>query len=121
VVLYAGPTGAASMWIFNNIQLPVESSLAALLVVVLAYACIRLLNRRPNSFSIIFVVTVLAVLAGTAPLLLSEAVPQLGWIRTLIIQIPAVAGARGILLGIALGTLAVSLRILMGVDRPYGG
>ncbi len=121
VGLYAGPTGRASMWIFNHIQAPVESSLAALLVVILAYACIRLLYRRPTTFSIIFVVTVLTVLAGTAPLILSEVVPQLSWIRALIVQIPAMAGARGILLGVALGTLAVGLRILMGVDRPYGG
>ena len=32
-----------------------------------------------------------------------------------------VAGARGILLGIALGSLTAGLRILMGADRPYSG
>jgi hypothetical protein len=31
------------------------------------------------------------------------------------------AGARGILLGVALGTVATGLRILIGADRPYGG
>ncbi len=31
------------------------------------------------------------------------------------------AGARGILLGVALGSVTTGLRILMGVDRPYGG
>jgi hypothetical protein len=30
-------------------------------------------------------------------------------------------GARGLLLGIALGTLLTGLRVLFGVDRPYGG
>jgi hypothetical protein len=30
-------------------------------------------------------------------------------------------GARGLLLGIALGTLLTSLRVLFGIDRPYGG
>jgi hypothetical protein len=30
-------------------------------------------------------------------------------------------GARGLLIGIALGTLLTGLRVLMGVDRPYGG
>jgi hypothetical protein len=28
---------------------------------------------------------------------------------------------RGLLLGIALGAIATGLRILMGVERPYGG
>jgi hypothetical protein len=42
-------------------------------------------------------------------------------LRSLLVQIPAVAGARGVLLGVALGAIATGLRILMGVDRPYGG
>jgi hypothetical protein len=64
---------------------------------------------------------VLVVLLGTAPLLVLNDVPQLNWLRSAIVQIPAVAGARGILLGVALGTVATGLRLLMGVDRPYGG
>jgi hypothetical protein len=32
-----------------------------------------------------------------------------------------VAGGRGILLGIALGSLMAGLRILLGADRPYSG
>jgi len=31
------------------------------------------------------------------------------------------AGIRGILMGVALGSIATGLRILMGADRPYGG
>jgi len=33
----------------------------------------------------------------------------------------AIAGMRGLLLGVGLGTLAAGLRVLSGVDRPYGG
>jgi len=40
---------------------------------------------------------------------------------SLLAGIPAVAGARGILFGVALGTVATGLRVLMGADRPYGG
>jgi hypothetical protein len=29
------------------------------------------------------------------------------------------AGGRGILIGLALGTIATGVRILLGVDRPY--
>jgi hypothetical protein len=121
IVLWFGPTGVPSMWIFNNIELPVESSLAALLAIVLAYTCVRLLSRRPNMFSTVFVITVLLVLLGTAPLLILNEVPLLSGLRTAIVQTLAIAGGRGILLGVALGTVAVGLRILMGVDRPYEG
>jgi hypothetical protein len=47
--------------------------------------------------------------------------PLIGEIRSWIVSVPALGGARGILLGIALGTIATGLRILMGSDRPYGG
>lgn len=123
VVGYFGPTGFWSLWIFNYIQVPIESSLMALLTVVLAYASTRLLKRRVDLFSLIFVATILIILLGSAPLLGIE-VPGLhgpGGLRSMIAQVPAVGGARGILLGVALGTIATGLRVLMGADRPFWG
>lgn len=118
---YFGPTSSPSMWIFNNIQLPIEISLVALLAVVLAVVGVRLLRRRPDLPSVIFFVTVLFVLMGTAPLFFVGEVPILSNIRDLIVQVPTVAGGRGILLGVALGTIATGIRIILGADRPYGG
>jgi hypothetical protein len=120
---WQGPTGFGSLWIFNYIQVPVETSLMALLAVLLAYACARLFYRRPTLFSLIFALTALIVLLGTAPLL-GFNIPGLqgpDGLRALIVQIPAAAGARGILLGVALGIIATGLRVLMGAERPYGG
>lgn len=119
VFLIYGPTGFWSLWIFNSIQVPAESSLMALLAVVLAYAGARLLNRRINLFSVVFLLTALAVLLGMATIPFINA-PLLGEVRAWISQVPAVAGSRGILLGVALGTIATGLRILIGTDRPYG-
>jgi hypothetical protein len=107
---------------FTVIQLPVETSLMALLVVTLTYACIRLLHRRLNLLSIIFLITAWLILLGTAPWPFLGDVPFLSdTLRPIIVQVPAAAGARGILLGVALGTLTTGLRILFGSDRPYGG
>ena len=120
---YLGPTADWSLWLYNYIQIPVETSLMAILSVALAYAAVRLLRRRMNVFSAIFIATGLLMLLGTAPLF-GVLIPGLHGsfgIKTLIAQIPAVAGARGILLGVALGTIATGLRVLMGVDRPYRG
>jgi hypothetical protein len=118
---YYDPTSPVAGWIFSNIQVPVESSLLALLTIVLVYAGVRLLRRRLNALSVIFLLTALVVLLGTAPLLIVGEVPVLTSIRNIIVQIPAVAGARGLLLGIALGAIATGIRVLMGADRPYGG
>lgn len=123
VVGLYGPTGAWSLWIFNHIQLPVESSLMALLTVILIYAMARLFRRRIDLFSLVFVVCVVIVLIGSAPIFGVDipGLPGPAELRALIVQIPAVGGARGILLGVALGSIATGLRILLGADRPYGG
>jgi cytochrome bd-type quinol oxidase subunit 2 len=114
--------------LFNAIQLPVETSLMALLVVTLTYAAIRLLRRRLNLLSIVFLGTALLVFLGTAPLpyvgeiLKINGVPFFsGIVRPFIAQVLAAGGARGILIGVALGTLTTGLRVLLGSDRPYGG
>lgn len=120
---YYGPTGTWALWIFNYIQVPIETSLMAILAIILAYASARLLRRRINLFSLVFFITGLIVLIGTVPLFGVE-IPGLHGpegLRALITQIPVVAGARGILLGVALGTIATGLRVLIGSDRPYGG
>jgi hypothetical protein len=121
VVVIFGPTSSWSMWIFNNIQTPVESSLMALLAFVLLFAGVRLLRRRLDLFSIIFLTTAILVILGTTPFFFTGQLPVFGQIRTLIAQIPATAGARGILLGVSLGILVTGLRILVGSDRPYSG
>ena len=115
-----GPTSDQGLWIFNYIQVPIESSLMAILAIVLAYASARLFRQRVNLFSVIFVGTVLFILVATITLPGFE-IPGLRDLRSWITQVWAAAGARGILLGVGLGTIATGLRILMGADRPYGG
>lgn len=120
LVLWQGPAGAGSRWILNYIQTPVESSLAALLSVILLTAGFRLLRNsgRPRVLSLIFIVVAILVLLGSGPLP-GERTAFLEQFRAWLAQVPAVAGARGILLGVVLGIIATGLRVLMGADRPY--
>ncbi|GAB4406898.1 MAG: hypothetical protein OHK0052_27980 [Anaerolineales bacterium] len=109
------------LWIFTYIQLPVESSLMAMLAISFVYALARVLRWRINLFSFLFLLTALLMIASAAPLM-GFSIPFLSEsLRPWIAQIPAAAGARGILLGVALGTIATGLRLLIGADRPYGG
>jgi hypothetical protein len=120
---YLGPTADWSMWIFNYVQVPVETSLMAILSVALAVAGLRLLSRRLTVFSVVFIGTGVLMLLGTAPLF-GVIIPGLHGplgIRAFLAQVPAVAGARGILLGVALGSIATGLRVLLGSERPYRG
>jgi hypothetical protein len=121
VVALDGPDGSKSVFLFEFIQIPVESSLLALLSVTLAVASIRLLRRKASLFTYVFIGTALLVLLGIAPLYGIGEISILYQVRTWITSVLSVAGARGILLGVALGTVVTGIRVLMGVDRPYGG
>lgn len=119
--LFLGPTDPAVMLLFNAVQVPVEASLTAVLAVTLLYASVRLLRWRTDLVAIIFIVTAVIILLGTAPLPYLGAVPVLSdLLRPFVAQVLAAGGARGILIGVALGTLTTGLRILLGADRPYG-
>jgi hypothetical protein len=124
-----GPTGDAAgvepaTWLFQYVQLPVETSLMALLAVSLVYAAARLLRRNPNIFTGVFIGSALLVLLGVSVLgtgdfgLVSDLV---GGVQRWIVGVPAAAGARGLLIGVALGAIAAGLRVLIGTDRPFGG
>ena len=114
----ANPIGRDGVnFAFNYIQAPVEAALAALLGVVLIVAGARLIYRRRNWGAVFFVLIAAMLLVGVAPL------NNLSFMQGLsqwIMQVPAAGGARGILLGIALGVLTTGLRVIMGADRPYG-
>jgi hypothetical protein len=107
-------------WVFENIQLPFEKSLMAVMAIGLTYALFRLSNQKLNLLTGAFVFTVLLTLLGSIPFV-GENLPLVERFNSWIINIPAVGGVRGILLGIALGTMATGIRILLGSDRPYSG
>jgi hypothetical protein len=119
---YSEKISPAFDFAFRAVQLPVEASLMALLTVTLTYASIRLLRHRLSVFSVIFIITGLLILLGTAPLPFIGDTPLVSdTLRPSIAQVLAASGARGILIGVALGALTTGLRVLFGVDRPYGG
>jgi hypothetical protein len=123
LAVFFGPDAPISLFIFNNLQLPLESSLMAIMSVTLLLAGFRVVARRRDLFSLLFLLVTLLVLLGTAPALggtESGTVASLRELRNWISQVWAAGGARGILLGVALGATATGLRVLMAVDRPYG-
>ncbi len=120
-VLVFPPASKQVQALFNYFLLPASVGLMALLAFTLGIAAITMLRRRPGVSSALFFATAVLILLGAMYLPKVGAVPVVSdTIRPWIAQIPAAAGARGILLGIALGTTAAGLRILLGADRPYG-
>jgi hypothetical protein len=114
-----GPSSELSVWVYTYVLAPIEVSLLALLAVLLIYAGANLFSRRRNLFTLVFVATVVLALAGMSGFPGLE-ILGLGELNAWISQVWAVGAARGILLGVALGTIATGLRVLVGADRPYG-
>jgi hypothetical protein len=109
--------------LLNGVILPIEAALMAILTITLLYAAVRLLRRRTDFTSIVFLLTAALVLFGSAtlPSRFGANIPVISNLSTWIQQVLAVGGARGILIGISLGTLLTGLRVLSAMDRPYGG
>ena len=104
----------------SAIQLPIETSLLALIALTLTYAGVHFFSLRGwTSLSISFGISAIIFLLGGIGFISTIENPALMQIMNLIRSIP-LAGSRGILIGMALGGLLVGLRILFGVKRPYG-
>lgn len=120
--ILVGPNSKWMQLIFEGIIFPVEASLMALLAVTLIYASVRLLRRRTDIMSIVFVVTAALTIFASISLPFLGEIPLLGdiihpWLTSTL----AAGGARGLLLGVALGALTTGLRVLFAFDRPFGG
>ncbi|MDZ4159911.1 MAG: hypothetical protein U1B80_08985 [Anaerolineaceae bacterium] len=115
------PADSEFQKVVTFIQAPVEMSILALLAVSLAFACLRLLQRRQSLMSGVFLISaVIFLIINTGYLSALSQVPGLSELYGLLTRMP-LAGARGILLGVALGSLTAGLRVIMGFDRPYRG
>jgi hypothetical protein len=105
--------------VVDAVIVPVEASLMAILAVTLVYASIRLLRRRTDTMTVIFLLVAIVFLVAVTPTPIGP-IPG-DWLILQFIGMFSHGGARGLLIGIALGTLLTTLRVLFGIDRPYGG
>jgi len=105
--------------VVEAIIVPVEAALMAILAVTLIYASIRLLRRRVDVMSVVFLAVALLFLFLVVPTPFGPVPGDQALLQFL--GMFSRGGARGLLIGIALGTLLTGLRVLFGVDRPYGG
>jgi hypothetical protein len=120
VVIFAGipgPESAGVAWIFDHIQFPLQAATFSLLAFFVATAAYRGLRVRSWE-ALVFVLTAVVVLFGQVPVsrYLGASVPAA---KDWILNVPSTAGVRGIIIGVALGTIATGVRVLMGFDRPY--
>lgn len=102
--------------LLETVQVSIESALAGLVLFALVYGAYRMMYRRVTWGSILFTLVLLILLVGALPL---SGLGLITSLRDWLLAVPVSAGARGILLGIALATVVTGVRVLIGQDRSY--
>ena len=121
ITIWEGSQGQTAAWIFSYIQVPIETSLMAVLAVSLTIAAARMLQQRKDLMSIFFLITFFILLISSGPLFGVELPLFTQTIGPYVNNSLAVAGLRGLLIGVSLGTITTGLRVLLAADRQYGG
>jgi cell division protein FtsW (lipid II flippase) len=105
-----------SLIILDTVQFSVESALSGIVFFALVYGAYRMLHNQLTWARTLFVVVVIFMLIVALPF---ANVTVLHPLRDWLLAVPVSAGTRGLLLGIALGTVITGVRVLIGVDRSY--
>jgi len=111
--------GTPFLWMFNHLQAPMQATMFSLLAFFVASAAYRGFKARTKEATILLL-TAAVVMLGRVPIgnMIHSSVPDLAnWI----LNFPSMAARRGILIGIGLGTISTSLRIILGIERTYLG
>ncbi|KAA3633502.1 MAG: hypothetical protein DWP97_08995, partial [Calditrichaeota bacterium] len=107
------------IWIFENIQAPMHSTVFALLAFFVASASFRGFRARSLPASILLGSALIILLSrSNIGGVFSDQLPEIAdWIR----NYPAMSARRAILIGIGLGSLTTSLRVILGIERTWLG
>jgi len=137
-------SGGITTWLYDNVQVPSSATMFSILAFFIASAAYRTF-RAKNLEALLLLIAAVVVMFGRVPISelfvkwglyvaklfppLHEFVTQsLGVSRTVFAEVAGfvmqtlnMAAKRGIMLGIALGAISQSLRILFGIERSYMG
>ncbi len=117
--------GTGFTWLYDFVYTPLSATMFAILAFFVASASYRAFRAR-NLDATLLLVAAFLVMIGRVPVgySISSFMPdafQLQNIATWIMQFPQTAGQRAIMIGIALGIVSTSLRIILGIERSHLG
>lgn len=102
--------------VFRVVYEPLASSLLALLAFFSLSAALRAIGRGSAEAALIVLVAAMVLIAQLPPVAALPAVTTaVQWVSEYV----ALAGARGLLIGAAIGALVAGVRVLLGFDTPY--
>ncbi|MBI3862216.1 MAG: hypothetical protein HY290_10005 [Planctomycetia bacterium] len=120
--------GSALWWLYQFAYQPLIGTMFALLAFYVASAAFRAFRAKNTEATMLLTAAFIVLLGRTyAGTWLTSAVPDdysaltFPGMTAIILGVFNTAGQRAIMIGIALGVAATSLKVLLGVDRSYLG
>jgi hypothetical protein len=116
------------MWIYEFMFVPMQATMFSILAFYISSAAYRAFRARTKEATVLLV-TAIIVMLGRVPLgaqllpmkWLGGETEVLAGFTDWILNNPSMAAQRGIMIGIGLGVIATSLRIIFGIERTYMG
>lgn len=114
--------GTPYMWIYNNFQVPLDSTMFSLLCFFIASAAFRAFRARSFEATALLIAGIFIML-GRVPVgeMISIGNFSLSDVSEWLFNYPSTGAQRGVQFGIVMSQVAVSLRIIFGIERTYMG
>ena len=106
-------------WIYSYTLVPLQGTMFAILAFFIASAAYRSFRARSREAAVLLIAAVIVML-GRVPLG-EYLVPISGDITQWILNVLNASVRRAILIGVSLGAVALSLKIIFGIERAYLG
>ena len=137
VILYAGMLGTVAMglwsegkeavdgamtafgWVYSYMMVPLQGTMFSLLAFFIASAAYRSFRARSREAAVLLTAAVI-VMMGRVPLG-EYLIPISGDLSQWILNVLNASVRRAILIGVSLGAVALSFKIIFGIERSYLG
>ncbi len=106
-------------WVYNFMMVPLQSTMFAILAFFIASAAYRSFRARSREAAVLLIAAVI-VMMGRVPLG-EYLIPLSGDLSQWILNVLNASVRRAILIGVSLGTVALSIKIIFGMERSYLG
>ncbi|MFL5735405.1 MAG: hypothetical protein ACJ78Q_19775 [Chloroflexia bacterium] len=114
-----GPGSDPVAWTFRWVYQPLGAAVFSLLAFFVTTALFRALRVRSAEAVVLLVAALIVIVAQVGESFGGQTFGFMADVAKWISDYPVLAGMRAVILGVAFGAIGISLRILLGFDRPY--